>query len=271
MTGNDNIWVADGTDITTPNPARMYDYFLGGHHNFQVDRKAAAQVLQVNPLATKIAHANRAFLRRAVRFMLDEGIDQFLDIGSGIPTTGNVHEIAQQHNPDACIVYVDIDPVAVEHSQAILQDNANATVIQADARQPGAILNHSRTQRMLDFTRPVGLLLVGMLYFIADDASIYRLTRDFYRALPPGSLIAISHLTDEHISPEAENALKVYKRSSSPVRVRSRAQIATIFGELELVKPGITWLPEWRPEGKQEQLFDRPEDSMGYAGVGRKL
>ncbi len=158
----------DDTSVT-PNPARMYDYILGGNHNTEADRIAAERARAIYPDMPLVFRANRAFLRRAILYLIEQGIDQFLDVGSGIPTVGNVHEIAQYANPDAHVVYVDVDPVATALSAAVLGGNAQATVIQADARDPAAILAHPETRRLLDFDRPVALLLVSMLLFVPDD------------------------------------------------------------------------------------------------------
>ncbi len=178
----------DDTSVT-PNPARMYDYILGGVHNTEADRIAAEQARAALPDMHLIFRANRAFLRRAVLYLATQGIDQFLDVGSGIPTVGNVHEIAHNVNEDARVVYVDVDPVAVQFSAAILRDNAQATVIQADARDPASILGHPETRRLLDLDRPVALLLVSMLMFVPDDTEATGLVRAFRDALAPGSYL----------------------------------------------------------------------------------
>jgi hypothetical protein len=257
--------------LDKPSPARMYDYFLGGHHNFEVDRLAAEQVIATFPDVILAARANRAFLRRAVSFLVAQGIDQFLDIGSGIPTAGNVHEVAQDVVPAARVVYVDSDGVAVRHSQAILQDNPNATVIQADARQPEIILRHPEVRRLIDFTRPLGVLLAAVLPFIVDDVEAVRVVHVLRETMAPGSYLVISHGTDEGL-PRATVAQgeQVYRRSTNPAKGRSRAAIAAFFKGLELVEPGIVYAPLWRPEGSRDLLLDEPERSAVYAGVGYK-
>lgn len=172
-----NAQVRNPIDISsdTPSVARMYDYLLGGFHNFAIDREAAERVKRIYPDIALGMQANRAFLRRVVNFLLARGIDQFLDIGSGIPTVGNVHEVAERINPAARIVYVDSDPMAVAHGEVILQGNTHATVIQADARRPEKILNDPKVKYLLDFQRPVGVLIVALLHFIPDDANAYHL------------------------------------------------------------------------------------------------
>lgn len=254
-----------------PNPARIYDYLLGGYHNVEVDRAAAAQLLEIYPDISLGAQVNRAFLRRAVTFFLAQGIDQFLDIGAGIPTIGNVHEVAHQINPAAHIVYVDSDPVAVLHSQSILNDPTTVVAIQADARQPDAILAHPEVQRLLDLTKPLAVLLVALLHFVTDDEEAYRSVRALRDALAPGSYIAITHGAEETASPEArEQSEEVMRRSSNPARFRSRTQIEAFFRGFDLVEPGLVYTPLWRPERDDDVFLDQPVRSLLLAGVGRK-
>jgi len=263
----------DDTSVT-PNPARMYDYILGGVHNTEADRIAAEQARAVLPDMHLIFRANRAFLRRAVLSLATQGIDQFLDVGSGIPTVGNVHEIAQNVNEDARVVYVDVDRVAVQLSAAILRDNARATVIQADARDPASILGHPETRRLLDLDRPVALLLVSMLMFVPDDAEAMGLVRAFRDALAPGSYLALSHAVSEAVTPEAAaRGETVYARADRPGRYRPRAQVEGFFAGFEVVEPGLVWLPLWRPEDWDDlgdPLLTAPHRSVMVGGVGRK-
>lgn len=258
-------------NVDIPSAARAYDYLLGGCHNFGADRAFANQLHQVVPWLPNIARLNRSFLRRAVKYMLSQGIRQFLDLGSGIPTVGNVHEIAQQAVPDARVVYVDYEPVAYQHAQALLADNPYATIIEADIREPEAILNHPETQRLLDFSAPLGLLMVGVLLFIGPQDRPGDLVREFRRPLVPGSLLAISHIADEDAPPErkAEVATLVaaYADASEHVYVRTREEIASWFEGMEMVEPGLTYLPDWRPENDAEQ--NDPARQLGYGGVAR--
>jgi hypothetical protein len=257
-----------GEDI--PNPARMYDYFLGGHHNFAADRAAGERVRAVYPDVMHAAQANRAFLRRVVRFMRAQGIDQFLDLGSGIPTAGNVHEVAQQDHPAARVVYVDMEPVAVIHSTTILEGNANATIIEADARQPEQIFAHPTVQHFLDFTRPVGVLMLALLHFIVDDQAAQALVQRYRAALASGSYIAISHASLEEVPPAVVTQFEqVYSRSTTPVKTRVRAAVAPLFANLELVDPGIVYVPLWHPEGPRDIFLDQPARSINLGGVGR--
>jgi O-methyltransferase involved in polyketide biosynthesis len=258
-------------DLVRPSAARIYDFLLGGFHNFEVDRAAARRITEALPDMPRFMRANRAFLRRVVRFLTDQGIDQFLDLGSGIPTVGNVHEVAQQVNPSARVVYVDNESVAVTHSRAILQDNPKATVIQADMRQPEVILGHPETQRLLDFNKPTAVLFLSVLLFVTDDEEAYRIVRSVRDALVPGSYIAISHPTDDETPWEqGEQAKKLYAAIGTPVNVRSYNLVERFFEGLELVEPGLVQIPLWRPEGSDDLFLKDPKLSAYYAGVGRK-
>jgi hypothetical protein len=261
----------EGTPPDRPSAARMYDYFLGGFHNFAIDRQAAQQVIAIYPDAPLVMRANRAFLRRAVTFLLEQGVDQFLDLGSGIPTVGNVHEVAQRANPAARVVYVDLDPVAVLHSEALLRDNPNAAVIRADVRDPTPILAHPTARRLLDPGRPLAILLVALLHFVTDDAEAERLVGTLREALPPGGFLALSHGTHEGAPPEAiARAERLYAGTSNPAKARSRAEVARFFAGLELVEPGLVHAPVWRPDDPDDPLRDDPTRSLILAGVGRK-
>ena len=264
----DNVTEAD---TERPSAARIYDHLLGGFYNFDVDRAAAQKITEVLPAMPLFMRANRAFLRRAVRFLTDQGIDQFLDLGSGIPTVGNVHEIAQEANPSARVVYVDNEPVAVTHSRTILQDKSKATVIQADLLQLDVILGHPETRRLLDFNKPMAVLFLSVLLFVTDDEEAYRVVRSVRDALVPGSYIAISHPTPDETPPEqAEKAEKLYAAIGTPVRVRSYNEVERFFEGLELLEPGLVYIPLWRPEGPDDLFLENPELSGYYGGIGRK-
>src|SRR5215470_9279763 len=182
-------WVTEDIDLDRPSIARVYDFFLGGSHNFAVDRAMAEQLLTLAPDVAEIMRANRAFLRRAVRFMVGEGINQFLDIGSGIPTVGNVHEVAQAADPDARVVYVDIDPVAYAHSRAMLKGNDKVVIVRADLREPDVILGSPEVAQLLDLSRPVGLLIVSVLHFIEDSLEPQPAVARLREAMPSGSFL----------------------------------------------------------------------------------
>jgi hypothetical protein len=257
--------------LERPSVARMYDYYLGGGHNFAVDREAAEKVIAVFPDMPLVMQANRGFLRRSVSFMIDQGIDQFLDVGSGIPTAGNVHEVAQRANPNAHIVYVDSDSVAVTYSEALLADNPRAAVIKADARNIDFVLNHPHVHRLLDFGKPLGVLIVALLHFIPDDDQAQQLTAALRAAMPAGSYMALTHGTTEGISAEARAQVeRQYQSATSPFRYRSRSEIIPFFEGLSIIEPGIVFSPLWRPETSSDLFLEEPERSIAYAGVGRK-
>ncbi len=264
-------WVPDSVQLDRPSVARIYDCLLGGHHNFEADRTVVEKLLEHLPDLRLTAQANRGFLRRAVGFLLGEGIDQFLDIGSGIPTEGNVHELAQAANRAARVVYVDIDPTAVAHSQALLADHPHAIAIQADARHAEGILDHSDVRRTLDFGRPLGLLLVAVLHYVMEDQEAYSAVKRLRDALAPGSYLVIAHTALETHDELPERAkLRQTFRRAQPTRARDRAGIEQFFGEFTLVEPGIVFAPTWRPEGPDDPLFDRPEAGQTRVGIGRK-
>ena len=262
-------WVPDNVDLSLPSVARAYDYMLGGAHNFAIDRDFARQFLAVLPEGRLIARVNRGFLHRAVRFMVDQGIRQFLDIGSGIPTVGNVHEIAQEIAPDTRVVYVDIDAVAVAHSQQILVGNERATAIQEDLRRPDAILKHSGTRALLDFDQPVGLILAAVLGAIPDEDHPSVHVARFREALCPGSYVAISHSTYEIRPDETLEAARLTGQTDTPAALRTYDEIMTFFTGLELVEPGLVWVQQWRPDLPTD-VGDNPALLSTYGGVGRK-
>ncbi|MET8756904.1 SAM-dependent methyltransferase [Lentzea sp. NPDC004782] len=258
-------WVPSTVDVTRPSVARMYDYYLGGSHNFEADRAAAKQVEQIFPGIAQSAQANRSFLRRVVRHLVAAGVDQFLDLGSGIPTVGNVHEIAQQDNPSARVVYVDYEPVAVSHSNALLADNPNASAVLADLRATSTVLAGAR--ETLDFSRPVGVLIIAALHFVPDADDPYAAVAEYMADLPPGSHLAITHATwDNLTAEEAEEARKVaqiYSNSDNKLAIRTHAEVSRFFDGLELLEPGLVTVDEWRP--------DSFEDHTGiYGAVARK-
>jgi len=265
------VCVPDEIPLDRPNAARIYDYLLGGYHNFKVDRLAADRLAETNPDMRLSAWVNRAFLRRCVRFLMEQGIEQFLDIGSGIPTVGNVHEIAQAANGSARVVYVDIDPVAVAHSQAMLRGNRRAAAIRADARQPEEILEHAEVRRLLDWSKPAAVLLVAVLHLLPDDGQAYHAVATLRDALTAGSYVAVSHPSYEDASPaflEEVNSLTAV--TASHYQYRTLANIRRFFDGLELVEPGLVHTPLWRPEGAQDVLVDEPQRAFCFAGVGLK-
>lgn len=259
-------WAPQGIDLSVPSVSRMYDYYLGGSHNFEVDRTAARRAIELFPGLPKLAQANRAFMRRAVRHALDRGVHRFLDIGSGIPTFGNVHEIALAGEPGARVVYVDNDPVAVAHSRAVLEGEERAEIVAADFREPAALLEREPVRRLLEPGRPVALLLVALLHFFADEDKPHEHVAALRDALPPGSLLVLTHLTDD--GPAGAGAItEVYRRGGATLVTRNAAEVARFFEGFELVEPGVVPLPDWRPETPPAE--EDPNVYSGYAGVGR--
>lgn len=257
-------WAPEDVDIEVPSAARVYDYLLGGSHNFGVDRQGARQLLRLMPDAESQARDNRAFLHRAVRYLVSVGVRQFLDVGSGIPTVGNVHEIAQRSDPKARVVYVDIDPIAVRHSKFMLRDNDHVTVIQEDLRRPRAILEHPDVQAMLDFDQPVAVLLVFILHAISDEDEPHRLVATLRDALASGSHIALSHITTDSVFDKWEEILAMAQQAKYPLTLRTRTEIEGLFEGFKLVEPGLVRVPLWRPDSEPTN------ESNAYAGVGRK-
>jgi hypothetical protein len=275
----DGAQVADDwtTRINTavPNPARIYDYLLGGKDNFPADREVADQVLAIAPVARDIVEDNRAFLRRVVRYLTREaGIRQFIDLGSGLPTQGNVHEIAQAEAPEARVVYVDNDAMVVTHSRALLAGD-NTVAIQGDLRQPESVLEQREVRELVDFGRPVALLLLAMLHFVPDDEDPFGIVARFRDALPPGSHLAISHGTRDipsrpDLSPGemAEMGAKVerlYQLTTASLVTRTRTEVERFFDGFDLLDPGVVEIQRWRPDGDSSLL-----PGGFYGGVGRK-
>ena len=263
-------WVPEGIDTTKANIARVYDYWLGGDHNFQADRDVARAMIALTPNARAVARANRAFLGRAVRYLAGQaGIRQFLDIGSGIPTENNVHQVAQATAPGSRVVYADNDDVAVAHSRLILADNPGATVIQADLREPGKILADPETQLLLDFSQPVAVILSAVLHFIPDDEAAADILATLRGALAPGSHLVICHACRDgqpDLSASFENFYN--DRVTAQLRFRTRDEIARLCDGFTLLDPGLVWIPQWRPDSPGD-VPDDPEKYLAQVGVAR--
>jgi hypothetical protein len=259
---------SDALESDRPSVARLYDYFLGGQHHFAADRKMARQLLAVEPSARYVVAQNRAFLGRAVRFLLAAGVRQFLDLGSGIPTQDNVHEIAQRGYPGSRVVYVDNDPVAVAHSRQLLTGNELAAVIQEDLRSPGAILAHPEVARLLNLDEPVGVLMVAILHFIPDADDPAGLAGRLTGGMAPGSHLVISHATHEAAPGAAAEVEKLYASTSAAAHARSHEEILRFFTGFDLVEPGLVDQPRWRPDAPG--TADHRDRVRFYAGVGRK-
>jgi hypothetical protein len=239
-------------DTSRPHPARIYDYLLGGKDNFAADRETATVALESWPTARTAARENRAFLGRAVRFLAEEaGITQFLDIGSGLPSVGNVHEVAQDVLPSAHVVYVDNDPIVLAHARALLasRPQGKCAYIHADLRDPDYILRHQATRETLDFSKPVGLILCAVLHFMPDEDQPGAVLKKLVDALPSGSYLVSSHTTAEYAPQSIYGAGKAYERGGLRGAVRTADEFADlVFSGLSLVPPGVVLVSEWRPE-----------------------
>jgi SAM-dependent methyltransferase len=264
-TGDDQV---PSFDVSKPSPARMYDFFLGGKDNFPADREAGAKVNAAlgDVMTHDIVWENRRFLQRAVRYLTESGIKQFIDLGTGLPTQGNVHEIAQEIEPEARVVYVDNDPIVLAHGRALLATNATTTVITADIRDPAAILDDPDLGALIDFSQPVAVLFVAIFHFIRDSEDPAGILAAFRERLAPGSYLALSHLTtDGPDAGEIDQVVDVYKNATSPIVFRPRQEITRLFDGFELTEPGITRPWQWRPE----YGVKGPQTDWLLAGVGR--
>jgi SAM-dependent methyltransferase len=251
-------WIPPGIDTGKANIARVYDYWLGGSNNFRADQDAARAMIAIEPNIRAMAWANRDFMGRAVRFLATEGgIRQFLDIGSGIPTGRNTHEVAQETAPGSRVVYADIDEVAVAHSRLLLENSPDTAVIQADVREPERILTAPETRQLIDFGRPAGLLLVSVLHFLDDHDDPWRVLAQLRDALAPGSFLVLSHATGEAKPDVAAAANTVYmNKVAARGDYRSRADILRLFDGFTLVEPGLVYLSQWRPDQAGESDGD---------------
>ncbi len=266
----DLYWVPPDIDPTVPNAARVYDYWLDGAHNFPADRDMADKVQQAVPAARDGARINRAFLRRAVLFMVDAGVRQFLDIGSGIPTVGNVHEIAQRADPECRIVYVDKDPVAVTHSELLLAGNDRAAVIKANLRDVEDILGHPQTKRLFDFDQPVGLLMLWLVHFVPDSWDPVGILARYRDRLAPGSYLALSHVTSDGNPTGQTETVQLYRKTPDPVYFRSHEEVLRLFAGFELLEPGLVGSAFWRPSGPGDSSESAEMNTISYGGIGRK-
>lgn len=266
------FWAPEDLDITRPNTARMYDYLLGGFHNFEVDRQVVEKSFRLFPEAPLHARLSRRFLRKSVEHLAELGVDQFLDIGSGIPTVGAVHEAALAVNPDARIAYVDVDPVVVAHSKAILRDVPEAVVVEGDIRHPEQILANEQIATTIDFTKPVGLIMVLLLHFVTDDEEAYRCVNTLKRRLTGGSHLVLSHSTLEGAPPDIAAFFKsVTEKTPTPHKYRTKLEIEAFYDGCEIIEPGVIHLPLWQPESLDDPLLKEPGRSLNFCGIGRIL
>ncbi|MEU6477008.1 SAM-dependent methyltransferase [Streptomyces sp. NPDC047017] len=254
-------------NIHVPHSARMYDYYLGGTTNFPADREAAGRALAVFPYARTAARANRGFMRRSICYLAESGIRQFIDIGTGIPTSPNLHEVAQQVNPEARVVYADNDPIVLIHAEALLKGSPRGVTayVQGDVNQPDGILEAAHDT--LDFSEPIALSLNAVLHFVPDGA--HKITELLKAALPRGSALAVSHLTAEFAPEETSRVTQVYTAAGTPTRARSRDEFAQFFDGWDLVDPGIVPTPRWRPDhdGADEPTTDPEASCYGAVAI----
>jgi hypothetical protein len=265
-------WVPPGIDTTKPSSSRTYDYLLGGAHNFQADRDAAEQAEKIMPGIRDVARLNRAFLGRVVRTLMGLGIRQFLDIGSGIPTVGNVHQIAGEIDPRCRVVYVDRDPIAVAHSKMLLRASQHATIAHADFTDADGIFADPDVRR-LDFSEPIGLLMVAMLHWIPDASDPHALLAEYRRRVPAGSHLAISHLVSDRDSDRINSAVGTFNlaRGHDQATTRTHKEVETMFGDFELIEPGLVGCALWRPGGPGDISDDPHTNTQLYGGVARKV
>jgi hypothetical protein len=271
--GNRPAWTPDEVDTETPSAARMYDYYLGGSHNFAADRKLAEEYIRVLPDMPQIARVQRYVLHRMIRHLIADGVTQFLDLGAGIPTVGSVHETARAASPDARVVYVDSDPVAVAHSASLLADVPYAGVFRADLRDPGEVLASPVVTGLLDLSRPVAVLMIAVLHFVGDDDDPTGVVTAYRDATVPGSTLSITHATSDYRPQLARRAEAVYTRASHQIHYRSRQQILDMLSGYELLDPGLTDMIHWRPEADAgpDPLGGDVARYSGYAALGRRL
>ncbi|MEU7938699.1 SAM-dependent methyltransferase [Microbispora bryophytorum] len=261
-------------NTAVPHPARIYDYLLGGKDNFAPDREAAEHLLRVSPGTREGVRAHRAFLRRAVRHLAGEaGMTQFLDIGTGIPTQGNTHEVAQQVNPAARVAYVDNDPIVLVHGRALLTGSAAGmtSVIEADLRKPETILSHPEVRAVIDFDRPVAVILAGVLHFITDEEDPHGLVETFKAAVPSGSHLLLSHITLD-FAPQVseEDFTKPYDNSTAPMVPRTLDQVLRFFEGWQVIDPGVVEVVRWRPDEYKDRERIPGGHAWAYGALGEK-
>jgi hypothetical protein len=267
--------VPKGVDPTVPSPARLYDYYLGGNLNYEVDRAAGEQLRANYPEITQAAWGNRGFHQRAARFIVDAGVRQFIDIGSGLPTIGNTHDIVQQKDPSIHVVYVDQDPMVELYSRDLLYGQTTVGIVRADLRDPDVVLSDPQTRALIDFDQPVGLLMTAVWHFVAPQRNPYDLLKRYVDALPSGSYVALSHITGDRMPPTVVQAITdLYEHATEMAYFRTKPEFERFFDGLELVpayegtSEGIVTVGLW---GAEDPVAADGEDSrLLYAGVARK-
>jgi len=268
--------VPEGVDPTRPSPARLYDYYLGGTHNYEADRQAAEQIRQGMPELADAAWANRGFHGRAAVWMAaSQGIGQFIDVGSGLPTQNNTHQAVRRVAPGARVVYVDVDPMVAAYSAPLLSEDGSTILVTADMRDPDSVLEHPELRRLIDFSQPVGMLMTAVVHFVADGSDPWALVRRYMAATAPGSYLALSHLTYDSLPARATVAgQEVYQRATSNIYARTREEVTRFFDGLELVpaqpggEPAITFPGLWGAEDLE--AADSDGSRAFYCGVARR-
>jgi hypothetical protein len=255
-------------DVTRPSVARMYDYYLGGKNNYAADREAARLVLGAAPDVPLAALENREFLKRAIRYLAAErGISQFVDIGPGLPTQGNVHQLARQHNPDAKVAYIDNDATVLTHGRSLLHGVPGVTIFPGDLQEPDRILADPDLAALIDFSHPVALLMTLVLHFVPPDDDPYGLVARFRDALCPGSFLVLSHVTGDDREPGMLTGVGAYENANAPLILRTRSQVQEFFNGFDLIEPGVVFLSQWRPAG---EYHAQGGTRWAYCGVGEK-
>ncbi|GLW65321.1 SAM-dependent methyltransferase [Actinomadura rubrobrunea] len=254
-------WASKGIDITKPSIARAYDVVLNGKDNFEADRAFVREIVKVVPEIYDVAKYNREILGRGVRFLAEQGIRQFLDLGSGLPTVENTHQVAQRVAPDANVVYVDNDPIVLAHGRALLAENERTAVVTADLRDPKAVMSDPEVTRLIDFGRPTAIMLVGILHHLHDDEDPQGIVEAYMSAVPSGSYLFVTHFCAS--SQAARDAEKQYLAILGTGRFRTVEEITAYFDGLDLLEPGVVPLPLWRPDG--------PVPPEGELTVGQRL
>jgi hypothetical protein len=272
---NEATHIPAGVDTGRPTPARIYDYMLQGNNYFQVDRFAAEQILKAAPEIRDAAWSNRGFHQRAAKWIGQQGVRQFIDIGSGLPTVGNTHEVVQKVVSGAHVVYVDNDPMVELHSRALLDSGDTISVICGDLREPGTILDHPELRKLIDFSQPVGLLMTGVMMFVSDPSDPWALVSGYLAAIPSGSYLSLSHLTDDYKPPAAAEGFRaVFDTATEHMHFRSKAKVERFFGGLELAEPYdgagpvVTFTGLWGAE--DVELADSDGSRWLYCGVAKK-
>ena len=256
-------------DPNVPNVARMYDYMLGGKENYASDRAAVAKLIEMAPGVPVAARLNREFVGRAVRFVASAGVTQFLDVGAGLPTQNSVHQVAQEAAPDAAVAYVDNDPVVLTHSRALLDGQARVEVVAGDVRDPAAIVGDPRVRALIDFSRPVCVLLLALMHFIPDAEDPASLVAAFAEAIVPGSYLIVSHATAHGAPPQvaaySKDAERVYDQATAQVTLRDPDEVSALLSPFTLLEPGLVHVSQWRPPVPASYDFD-----AFLAAVGRR-